>query len=54
MSYPQPKLPTSSELIAKYSTARVLACSLKTFGFPVRSRPMTDDDAKAQMLRQYG
>ena len=52
MSYPQPKLPTASELIANYSTARVLVRSLKPMSF--NSRPMNDNDAKAQMLRQYG
>jgi hypothetical protein len=54
MSYPQPKLPSSYELIAKHSTARVLVRSLKPFGVPGQSRPMIDDDVKAQMLRQYG
>lgn len=54
MSYPQPKLPSASELIDKYSTARVLNASKKMFGFPGQSRQMNDLDAKAQMIRQYG
>ena len=42
MSYPQPKLPTAAELIAKHSTAKVLVASKKTFGFPGQSRQMND------------
>jgi len=54
MSYPQPKLPTAFELINKHSTARVIAPSKKMFGFPGQSRQMNNDDALAQMLKQYG
>lgn len=61
MSYPQKKLPTAAELIAKHSTTRVLHASTKTYvvgqdpltGMPRMSRQLTDADALAGQIKKY-
>lgn len=61
MSHPQKKLPTAAELVATYSTARVLHASGKTYvagvdpltGMPKMSRHMTDSDALAVQVKKY-
>lgn len=60
MSFPQPKRPSSAELIRQHSKARVLdpsqkssVVSISPMGLPTMSRAMTDNDAVEALVRKY-